>query len=604
MIKQLSTFLNSPDAKNGQNGQILLLVTIVIGVVLITTLVTIGGAQVYFQNSTYSMQSEKATALAEAGIDKAIAAMNKSGGSYNGEGETSLGDGSYSVSVTTKDAATKIIKSTGYIPNKASALVKRSVQIQAANGTGISFAYGVQVGEGGLELGNSNQINGSIYSNGEVEAGNNNTITGDAWVAGGPQATADQQTNCNGVNCADFLVGTTVGGQQQADVAQSFKPSASGLLNKISIYIKKIGTPPDTTVRILDDNNGQPDKNNVLASGTLYTSLLSASYGWIDVTFNTSPDLNASSSYWIVLDTSLNSTNYLAWQNDLSMSYNQGLPVWSPNWQDNKPVWNKFNGDLLFQTYMGGSPTKISGNNNFNVHGNVHAHAIENLTIGQGAFYQSIVNSTAGSYNPGAADPAPKVFPISDANISDWKNQASTPPTGSVISGDFTTCRDLPPVKISGNFNINSDCTMTIGSPIWVTGNLSLNSNNNIKLNSSYGSSSGVIIVDGTVRINSNNNLLGTGLGNSFLMILSTYDSRSNGVPAITINNSGNTGVFYAGKGIIQPGNNNTFTELTGWGIRIINNSILNYQTGLSSSLFSSGPTGSFSLVKGTYQAF
>ncbi|MBI2600132.1 hypothetical protein HYW43_04425, partial [Candidatus Daviesbacteria bacterium] len=202
---------------------------------------------------------------------------------------------------------------------------------------------------------------------------------------------------------------------------------------------------------------------------------------------------------------------------------------------------------------------------------------------------------------PGSADAPPKVFPISDANVTDWKSQVDKPETTTI--GDITSCvSSLGPRKIVGNVNFNSGCNVTIKSPIWITGNLTLNSNNILTLDSSYQGTSGVIITDGTIEMNSNNHLNGTGVGNSLLMALTSYDSRTNGISAVKVNSNGNSGVYYASTGIIEPGTGNTFKELTAWKIKLINSSIIDYETGLSSSLFTSGPSGSYSIVKGTYQ--
>lgn len=588
------------DPELSQSGQILILVFVALGVVLFTVLFIISGAQLYFQNALYSANAEQATALAEAGIDKALNSLNRTGGIYNGEAETFLGDGSYSVTITSTDASTKLIQSTGYIPNKTKAKVKRTIKITASRGVGVAFVYGVQVGEGGLQLGNSNEIHGSVYSNGNIAGGNNNSVTGDIWVAGGPKGTPDQQTDCTDVNCQDFVFGKVVNGNSQLDIAQSFQATSSGALNKVSLKLYKSGNPADVTVRITGDDKGIPDKNNVLATGTLYSSLATSNYGWVDVTFDTTPNLTANTTYWLLVDTSSDNNNYWSWQNDLAQSYNRGLPMWSPNWNAGNPTWSTFNGDLSFKTFMGGSITSVVGNNDFSVGGNVHAHTIQNLTIQKDAYYQSISNSTAANYHPGLADPPPKVFPISDANIADWKNQAQL---AGITSGDITNCVSvLNSQKIIGNVTFNSNCNVTVKSPIWITGNLTINSNNNLTLDSGYGDSSGIILVDGQVTLGSNNNLKGSGTGSSILMVLSTYDSRTNGNTAIAVTNTGNSGVFYAATGIIQPGNKNQYKELSGWGISLINNSELNYETGLSSTLFTSGPSGSYSLVKGTYQ--
>lgn len=600
MINFFWTFWSQSVQK--EKGQILVVVFIALGVVLFTVLSVVAGAQIYFQNTTYSVDAEKATVLAEAGVDKALTSLNKTGGAYLGETETVLGEGSYSVTVTSADAATKIIEATGYIPNKTKPKVKRTVKITASRGVGVAFNYGIQVGEGGLELGNSNIVRGSIYSNGSIIAGNSNQITGDAWVAGGPQANADQATDCTNSNCTDYIFGKSVSGENRVDVAQSFKPSVNEVLNKVSIKIKKVGTPADVTVRILSDSSGKPNKNGVLATGTLYTSLVTGNYGWIDVAFSTLPALTANTSYWLMISTLSNTNNYWIWQNDLAQSYTRGEPKWSADWKAGNPTWTAVAGDLSFKTYMGGVPTVIrGGSNKMNVGGDVHANTIEKLIIGKDAYYQTITDSTvAGTSHPNSADPPPKVFPISDANTAEWKQQAQN---AGVSTGDITSCVTiLNSQKIVGNVTFNSGCRVTVKSPIWITGNLTLNSNNVLILDSSYQETSGVMVVDGKVILNSNNHLNGTGVGSSLLMVLTTYDSRQNEEDAIAVNSNGNTGVYYASTGIIAPGTGNSFKELTAWKIRLINSSTIDYETGLSSTLFTSGPSGTYSLVKGTYQ--
>lgn len=585
-----------------EDGQILVVVFIALGVVLFTVLSIVAGAQIYYQNSSYSIDSEKATALAEAGLDKAINSLNKTGGSYIGETETVIGDGSYSVTIISKDAATKVITATGYVPNKANPKTKRTVKIESSRGVGAAFVYGIQVGEGGLELGNNNQIQGTIYSNGSIIANQHNNITGDVWVAGGPQGSADQQTDCDGSNCQPYDFGKTINGEVRLDVAQSFKPSQTAALNKISLKIKKINNPSDVTVRIMKDSSGKPDKNNVLTTGTLYSSLVTGSYGWIDVAFNSSPSLNAEAIYWMMLDTSSNSSNYWSWQEDLAQSYTRGQPKWSPDWSAGNPTWNSFSGDLSFKLILGGGITSVSAQGDFNVGKSVHANTIVNATITEDAYFQTLTNSTAAHYYPGQEDPAPKIFPLSDANVSDWKQQAET---AGVTQGDITDCvSTLGPGKIAGsvNFDVSKKCTVTVKSPIWITGNFTADNKNIFTLSSEYGSSSGVIVVDGQVTLDNNNHFYGTGVGSSLLMVLSNYNSKTSGISAVIIKNQGNTGVFYAANGTIEPGNGNTFKELTAWKIKLVQDSIINYETGLSSTLFTSGPSGSYSLVKGTYQ--
>ncbi len=585
-----------------QAGQILIIVIAALGVVLFSVLFIITGAQIYFGNAEYAYEAEKAVFLAEAGVDKAVASLNKTGGSYNGETETFLGDGSYSVTITTKDAATKVITSAGYIPNKTEVKVKRTVRIESSRGLGISFNYGVQVGEGGLDMKQNSRVNGSVYSNGNIIMDNNSIVTGNAWVAGGVLGVPDQQNECIGVNCSDFVFGKSVSGQDRLDVAESFRVSSNNRVNKVALKLKKFNTPSDVTVRILEDKNGQPDKGEVKATGTLYAGLVTGAYGFAEVTFTSSPNLKSDKVYWLMVDTSSDSSNYWSWSLDLAQGYTQGVAKWSPNWNTSNPSWNVISGDLDFKIYVGGSATSIDGASGVTIGGDAHANTLKDLTVTGGAYYQIIDNVTAGSLHPGSEDPEPKVMPVSDANISQWKQEAET---AGVFTGNITNCPAgvLPAGKYIGDLIISHDkkCTITVQSPIWITGTLNLDNNNVIKLDSSWGSSSGVIVADGIIELDNKNKVLGSGTAGSVLVLLSTYDSRVNNNIAIHLKNDGNSGVIYAGNGKIEVGNGNQIKEATGWRIKLKENTIVTYEQGMA-GLFFTGPGGAYSLVKGTYQ--
>lgn len=593
-------------SKIGESGQILLLTIISMVVVLALTLALVGGSTLYFFNTSHASDSEKATALAEAGLDKAVASLNKTGGSYSGESETLFGDGSFSVAITNIDASTKKVQSTGYLPNKANPKIKRTIQIQVSKGVGISFVYGMLVGEGGISMGNGSTINGSVYSNGNITGGNNETITGDVYVAGGTQPSADQQTDCSGVNCDPngLIIGKNVSGNNQQDGAQSFKPSTTAVINRVSLKLKKVGSPQSPTVRILGDSNGSPDKNNVLASGTLADYLVTNQYGFIDVTFTTTPTLTAGTTYWIMIAAaSLDNSNYWYWQNDLASSYNGGLPKWSSDWQAHTPVWNSINpGDLSFKSYMGGVVTSISMNNGSIIQSNAHAHTINGVTINKDAYYQVITNSTVkGTSYPNSTDPAPIAMPISQANINQWESDAAG--NGTISNSNVTGCpAKLGPGKINASVITDNNCTVTVTTPVWITGNLTFGNSTIFQMDPKLGSSSGVIIVDGTTIFQNSDNLLGTGTTGSFLTLLSTYDSSTRGGIAINTGNSSITGILYAPFGIITLANNANFKEAVAWQINMGTGTVLTYDSGLISTFFSTGPGGAFSTIKGTYQ--
>lgn len=587
-----------------QSGQILVIAFIALGVVLFSVLSIIAGAQIYFQNSLYSEGAGKATALAEAGIDKAIASLNKTSGSYNGESETSLGDGSYVVTVTNKDALTKVLEVTGYIPHKTAPKARKTIIIQATNGIGVAFSYGLQIGQGGLSMGNGATLNGSVYSNGNVSGGNTTLITGDVYVAGGAQASADSETDCSGVNCQDYIFGKSVSGENRQDVAQSFQPSQTNIINKISLNLKKTGSPANPTVRIMSDSSGKPNKNDILATGTLSANLVTNQYSFVDVTFTSSPTLNANTTYWIMIHTnSLNNSKYWYWSNDLAQSYNRGQPKWSSNWQASSPVWTTINGDLGFKTYMGGVVTSVNLGNGSQVNGSVHANTItggSGATINGDAYYQTLDSlvTVNGTKYPNSQDPTPTVFPVSETNIAAWKAEAEA---GGVTNGSQSfgnSCIvNLGPGKITGSVSFGNGCTVTVKSPLWIQGALSAGNTTIFKLDQSSGSLSGIIIVDGATSIGNGGDLRGSGRAGSYLMLLSTYAGT-----AVSVDNSSISGIVYAPNGTVSLSNNASFKEIVASGISMGNSAVLNYETGLANIIFSSGPSGAYSLVKGTYQ--
>lgn len=583
-----------------ESGQILIIVFVALGVVLFSVLFIIAGAQIYFGNAQHAYEAEKAVFLAEAGIDKAVNSLNKNP-NYAGETETNLGDGSYSVTLTTKDAASKIIEATGYIPGKTNPKVKRTIKIESSKGVGAAFNYGLQVGQGGITMGNSATLNGSVYSNGNIVGGNNIVINGDTFVAGGTQPVADQASpDCVPPNCQDFIFGKSISGENRKDTAQSFKPTTTAVINKVSLELKKTGFPANPTVRIMKDDGGRPDKTQVLTSGILAANLVTESFSFVDVSFQSSPTLNAGVTYWLMISaSSLDNSNYWYWSNDLAQGYIGGEPKWSANWQTGNPVWNSISGDLGFKTWMGGVVTLLSGGNGALANGDVHANTIDGLTINGDAYYSVILNSTvSGNSYPGSTDPTPTVFPISDANIAAWKLEAEQAgvTAGSLAFGNSCTST-LGPGKITGSLSFGNGCTVTVKSPLWIAGAMSVGNTTIFKLDPTFGASSGVIIVDGATSLGNDNDLRGSGTSGSYLMLLSTFSGT-----AITMGNSSISGIVYAPSGIVVIQNGASFKEIVANGITMGNTATLNYETGLANTFFTSGPGGSFTLVKGTYQ--
>ena len=596
-----------------QNGAIFALALIALTSILVITVVLVTNSFTFKQNARYSLNNLEATTLAEAGIDKAVASLNRTGGSYTGEPETALGSGSYSVTVTDVDQNTKRVEAVGYIPNKTNSKLKSTATVTMQKGAGLSFAYGIQAGEGGFDIGGGSRVIGSVYSNNDINISGGGVITGDAYVAAGTSPTADVQAQCQTPNCADYQFGKNISGENRLDIAQSFRPTATNFINRVSLNLKKIGSPPNLTVRIMGDDNGRPDKNNILTSGTLSANLATTEYGFVDIGFASNPTLIAGTVYWIMIDTSSDNSNYWSWSRDTLGGYTQGSPSYSANWNAGSPVWTAIGGDLDFKTFMGGSINGIYGNGSGTIQGNAYANTLSGnnpsaLVINQDAYYQTQNGITVNGQNcnnnshchPGSTDPPPLNFPVSQANIDEWKGIADdVVQTGDlVIQWPCTTT--LQKKKYVGNVTVSGGCSIQIESPVWITGNLNVTDGSTVRLNSSYGATSGVVVIDGTVLLNGGSRFQGSGAAGSYLMGLSTYNSQT--TPAIVVAGGNSSSIVYAPWGIINLQGGTNLREATAWKISLTGGAIVSYESGVASPFFSSGPQGSYSVVKGTYQ--
>lgn len=580
-------------------GQLIIISVVLLGFVLALTVAVVTSTTITSQATVRVSHQRQANEAAAAGVEKALFCLNQTdgtncggtyGGSYAGEADVVLGPATFTTTVTTIDSVTREIQSVGYYPNSTSPLATQTIRARAGiNTDSVSFNYALQTGYGGLEMANNTTVNGNAYSNFNVDGAPGALITGDVWVAGGTALTADQQSSGA---ASDQPVGQA---SANADVAQSFIPSQTEVLNKVTLYLKKVDTPSDKTVRILTDNGGVPSGAE-LANGTLQSSLVTGSYGWIDVSMSTPPTLTAGTRYWIVIDSSANASKYYQWGLDVLGGYPSGDGMQSTNWSAGSPAWTSVGGDLAFQTWMGGINTVLS---DMEVGGDAHANTITNATITRDAYYQTISGSTVGGISyPGSADPPTVDFPISDAQVTEWKQTAEA---GGTIIGDYDPPDDssvsLGPVEITGNLILENNTTLTVTGTIYVHGNISLENNIIVNLDPSFGSLSGIIVADGVINPENNVTFNGAGPGSYILMI-----TTSSANPAIDVENNVVGSLFYAADGVINVENNVDASNLSGHTIKLENNATLTYDIGLASAVFSSGPGASWVLQQGTWR--
>ncbi|OGG57866.1 hypothetical protein A2765_03860 [Candidatus Kaiserbacteria bacterium RIFCSPHIGHO2_01_FULL_56_24] len=574
----------------------ILLIALVFGAVLIAS-----GASVVSYTTLHArserivLASTQALAIAEAGVDKAIYELNRSD-SYDGESGTALGAGTLTIAISNIDGNRRRITATGYVPDSVNPAATRVVEVDAFIDTDtISFHFGVQVGEGGVSMSNSSRINGNIFSNGSISGSNSASISGDATVAGGEPVLDQSWTTQMG----EFNIGDT---SAHGNVAQSFTPSVSGPLNKVSLYLRKSGSPSNLSIRILADNNGSPSKTT-LATGSIAASTVTASYNFVDGGFSSSPYLVAGQTYWVVAIASVSSSNYYSWGMDTAMGYAAGAAKHSSNWNASTPVWTAIPGDLNFKAHMGvGGTTSISG---IMIEGNAWAQGLSNCTVQGNAQYQSISNCPVqGTQYAGAEPSAPGVMPISEGQIEEWKTAAEEEgvTNGSVnISGSET--QTLGPRKINGDLTMSTYGILYLSGPVWVNGNISLSNSAQVIVADSVGNSGVALIADSTdsgkakITVSNSTSFAGNGAGGSFPLLI----SMKTGDDAIQLSNTADGVILYAPRGTIEVTNTGEASQITAYRLELSNTATVNYLTGLQNASFSSGPGGSWTTTPGTY---
>jgi len=582
---------------------LILVLVIMIGMGISVYILTRGEQKIL----TNIIKSSQAYYTAEAGIEDSIYRIIKEK-KYEATNQLTVGGGIANISISS-EGDSRIIESTGEVLQRS----RKLKTVLSTETTIISFHYGAQVDRGGLTIQPNARVIGNVYSNGSIIGsgcnlafsatcqGGDACITGDAWVAGGVAPNPDQEWTSQD---SDFLFGLKIDKVYYLDTAQSFVPSTSTVLNKVSFYLKKVGSPPDQAVRILTDDGGNPSGTS-LGSGTLRSSKVTASYSWTDVSLDPPPNLTAGQTYWIMIDVSEDDENYWVWGKDSTDSYPSGTGKYTKDWTKPGPIWSEAGGDLAFKTWMGGDITQIKGTW---VGVDAHANTIIDSNITQDAYYQVIENSAVyGTSYPGSPDPATKDLPISYAQIQEWEKAACCD-TGTgckaecVYSGNYNPPdgSSLGPIKIGGDLTFPSNGTVTIEGPVWVTGKILAENNVTIKLKE--GLTAGYpIIADnpsdqaGFGQINFNNNVItqDSSAGGK-LLIVATNKSSSLSNPAIWLYNNVNKdlpqSIIFSLQGLIKIENNAKFKEITGFEIYLANNAEIVYEEGLINAGFSSGP--------------
>jgi hypothetical protein len=236
---------------------------------------------------------------------------------------------------------------------------------------------------------------------------------------------------------------------------------------------------------------------------------------------------------------------------------------------------------------ISGAGNQLSGGD---IGGDAHVSTCINASI-SGMLY-AVTSSGCGAFVSQSA-PAPIPLPIPNATIDAWKTDAQA---GGITTGDYNRSSGtstLGPQKIVGNMIVQNSAQLILTGTVWVTGTVTIQNDARVRLDSGYGTTSGVLIADGTITLQNNSISSGSGQAGSYLMYLSV----SLADPAIVIKNNAIVNILYASNQFVQVENNAAMREITGNGLRIKNNATVTYEIGLGSAVFTSGPGGGWAVT-------
>ncbi|PIR68894.1 hypothetical protein COU48_01615, partial [Candidatus Nomurabacteria bacterium CG10_big_fil_rev_8_21_14_0_10_03_31_7] len=306
--------------------------------------------------------------------------------------------------------------------------------------------------------------------------------------------------------------------------------------------------------------------------------------------------LNVDITYWLVIDASTSSTKYYT-IGASNGGYADGfgrIGKMGGTWNNTTPSGL----DYYFSIYLGGVNGLIastSGSQWNQLHigtisGSAQANTV-NYTNSTGNIY---CQTGTGNNKPCTQQPDPSyvAFPVSDANVAQWKTEAEA---GGVYNGNYSVGwagASLGPKKIVGNLTVGGGGILTVTGTLLVTGSISLSGGGQIKLSPSYGTNDGVIVSDGTISITGGANATGSGVEGSYIMMLTT-SFLSN---AATIEGGAGAVIIYAPNGTIEIEGGASLKEAVGYKIEIEGGSSLTYESGLTNNNFSSGPSGSWAV--------
>lgn len=565
-----------------QRGQVVMITTVMF---LVISLAVLAGVVMPTSNQIRSVSEQsraKQGYLAADSVNEEAFYRLNHGYAVNSVSLPFSNNVSASAQVTDVNSTTKQITTTG-----TDGETTRSAKSVFSEGEGYSFNYGLQLGNGGITMSNSATINGNVYANGNISGANSAQITGSATAAA-VSNTVPEITNGTSTPTSGIDIGRT--GTALTEVAQSFVMSTSTPVLRLSVNLKKAGSPTNLTMRIMTNSSGSPSNTQKGPDIIIPASSVGSSFGWIDVYPSSQISLTSGSTYWLKLvSAGTSASNYYSIATTTN-AYSSGLiktKAGSGSWTAFSPS----SQDEYFEIYTGNA-SSISG---MTIGGSANAFSVTGSSV-TGNLYCQTGSSNNKSCNTSQALPSTLAFGVTSSNIDDWITDASSGQTlnSSLNLSNHEATTTSGALKINGSLNLSNDAVMTLGGPLYVTGSINLANNAIIRLASSFGSGdSFVVFGDGVgsdaVNTSGSGQFKGSGTSGSYIVVASKAGD-------FNIANSGGSVVIITLSGTANFSNSATAKSVTAYRMTMANTSSLNYESGLADINFTTGPSGSWSV--------
>lgn len=146
----------------------------------------------------------------------------------------------------------------------------------------------------------------------------------------------------------------TEGTSTSSEIGQSFSVSSPAILDKMDLWLKRTGSPTGSlSVTLEYDNGGSPSGSILIDTGVISASSINTTYGWQSFNPTSSCTINASTNYWVVLNTSASSadsSNYISLGASSPSTYADGnLITYSSG------SWSNKTDDAIFNVFESGT---------------------------------------------------------------------------------------------------------------------------------------------------------------------------------------------------------------------------------------------------------